>query len=140
MRRGAAFLLSAVLIGGTVPSPAFAQAQQEKQDTSAKPQTKKDLRKAYKELEYTYKQWLNEEVQYIITDEERQAFLRLATNEEREQFIEQFWLRRDPTPDTVENEFKEEHYRRITKVVCGPSLFSPEGIHIVAMPAAAERS
>ncbi len=113
MRRGAAFLLSAVLIGGTVPNPAFAQAQQEKQDTSAKPQTKKDLRKAYKELEYTYKQWLNEEVQYIITDEERQAFLRLSTNEEREQFIEQFWLRRDPTPDTVENEFKEEHYRRI---------------------------
>jgi GWxTD domain-containing protein len=49
----------------------------------------------------------------IISDEERQAFLRLATNEEREQFIESFWQRRDPTPDTVENEFKEEHYRRI---------------------------
>ena len=41
------------------------------------------------------------------------AFKRLQTDEEREQFIEQFWLRRDPTPDTVENEFKEEHYRRI---------------------------
>ena len=50
---------------------------------------------------------------YIITDEERQAFKRLTTDEEREQFIEQFWLRRDPTPDTAENEFKEEHYRRI---------------------------
>jgi GWxTD domain-containing protein len=46
-------------------------------------------------------------------DEERAAFLRLNTNEEREQFIEQFWLRRDPTPDTIENETKEEHYRRI---------------------------
>src|SRR5664279_2910578 len=56
---------------------------------------------------------MNEVVVYIITDEERQAFKRLATDEEREQFIEQFWLRRDPTPDTVENEFKEEHYRRI---------------------------
>ena len=43
----------------------------------------------------------------------RQAWKRLATDEEREQFIEQFWLRRDPTPDTAENEFKEEHYRRI---------------------------
>jgi GWxTD domain-containing protein len=52
-------------------------------------------------------------VTYIITDDERKAFSRLQTDEEREQFIEQFWLRRDPTPDTVENEFKEEHYRRI---------------------------
>ena len=43
----------------------------------------------------------------------RKAFKRLKTDEEREQFIEQFWLRRDPTPDTDENEFKEEHYRRI---------------------------
>jgi GWxTD domain-containing protein len=60
-----------------------------------------------------YAKWLNEDVAYIITDEERAAFKRLQTDEEREQFIEQFWLRRDPTPGTVENEFKEEHYRRI---------------------------
>ena len=60
-----------------------------------------------------YRLWLNQDVAYIITDEERAAFKRLATNEEREHFIEQFWLRRDPTPGTVENEFKEEHYRRI---------------------------
>jgi len=64
-------------------------------------------------LETPYKKWLNEDVVYIITDEERQAWKRLATDEEREQFIEQFWLRRDPTPDTAENEFKEENYRRI---------------------------
>lgn len=57
--------------------------------------------------------WLNEDVVYIITDEERAAFQKLPTDEEREKFIEQFWLRRDPTPGTVENEFKEEHYRRI---------------------------
>jgi GWxTD domain-containing protein len=56
---------------------------------------------------------LDEDVVYIITDEEKKAFKTLQTDEEREQFIEQFWLRRDPTPDTVENEFKEEHYRRI---------------------------
>jgi GWxTD domain-containing protein len=66
-----------------------------------------------KELETPYRKWLNEDVTYIITDEERAAFKRLQTDEEREQFIEQFWLRRDPTPDTIENEFKEEHYRRI---------------------------
>jgi GWxTD domain-containing protein len=74
---------------------------------------KKNLRKLEKELDTPYKKWLQEEVPYIITDEERSAFLQLQTNEEREQFIEAFWQRRDPTPDTVENEFKEEHYRRI---------------------------
>ncbi len=56
---------------------------------------------------------MNEDVTYIITDEERQAFKRLKTDEERQQFVEQFWMRRDPTPDTEENEYKEEHYRRI---------------------------
>ena len=60
-----------------------------------------------------YRKWVTEDVAYIITNEERAAFERLQTNEEREKFIEQFWERRDPTPGTVENEFKEEHYRRI---------------------------
>jgi GWxTD domain-containing protein len=92
--------------------PAAAQAE-----TNARPLTDKE-RKARekalrKELATPYRKWLNEDVTYIITDEERSAFLRLQTDEEREQFIEQFWLRRDPSPDTIENEFKEEHYRRI---------------------------
>jgi GWxTD domain-containing protein len=52
-------------------------------------------------------------VVYIIADEERAAFQRLTTDAEREKFIEQFWLRRDPKPGTVENEFKKEHFRRI---------------------------
>jgi GWxTD domain-containing protein len=82
-----------------------------KDDKSAK--NKVNLRKRLKELDTPYKKWLQEEVPYIISDEERSAFLQLQTNEEREQFIEAFWQRRDPTPDTVENEFKEEHYRRI---------------------------
>jgi len=71
------------------------------------------LRKLEKELPTPYQKWLEEDVTYIITEAERQTFLQLQTNEEREQFIEQFWLRRNPTPDTPENEFKEEHYRRI---------------------------
>src|SRR5579885_3639808 len=87
------------------------------QQSGAKPLSAKEQKarqkKLEKELAGPYKKWLNEDVAYIITDEERQAFKRLNTDEEREQFIEQFWLRRDPTPDTVENEFKEEHYRRI---------------------------
>jgi len=65
------------------------------------------------ELATPYRKWLNEDVAYIVTNQERAAFLALQTDEEREQFIEQFWLRRDPTPGTTENEFKEEHYRRI---------------------------
>jgi GWxTD domain-containing protein len=102
--------------------PAISAVAQEKKSTSqretvARPMTEKERKKKEeklrKELETPYRKWLNEDVAYIITDEERQAFKRLQTDEEREQFIEQFWLRRDPTPDTVENEFKEEHYRRI---------------------------
>ena len=65
------------------------------------------------ELDSQYKKWLNEDVIYIITPEERNAFLHLSTNEEREQFIEAFWQRRNPDPDSPENTFKEEHYRRI---------------------------
>ena len=65
------------------------------------------------ELSKTYKKWLNEDVVWIITDQERAAFKQLSNDEERDSFIEQFWLRRDPTPDTEENEYKEEHYRRI---------------------------
>src|SRR5579863_5773819 len=89
----------------------------EQRETIAKPLTAKQIKarekKLKQELETPYRKWLNEDVTYIITDEERAAFKRLQTDEEREQFIENFWLRRDPTPDTIENEFKEEHYRRI---------------------------
>src|SRR5207247_2447191 len=59
------------------------------------------------------KKWLEQDVVYIITDEEKAAFKRLTTDDERYQFIEQFWLRRDPSPDTIENETRDEHYRRI---------------------------
>jgi len=75
---------------------------------------KKDREKAFKnEVSRVYKKWLDEDVRYIITDEERAAFKQLSNDEERDNFIEAFWARRDPTPDTVENEFKEEHYARI---------------------------
>jgi GWxTD domain-containing protein len=66
-----------------------------------------------KELESPYRKWLNEDAGYILSAEERAAFDKLSTDQQRESFIEQFWLRRDRTPDTLQNEFKEEHYRRI---------------------------
>jgi GWxTD domain-containing protein len=94
-----------------------AKAAPAKRETVAKPMSDRQKRAAEarlrKELETPYKRWLNEEVTYIITDEERKAFSRFQTDEERQQFIEQFWFRRDPTPDTEENEYREEHYRRI---------------------------
>jgi GWxTD domain-containing protein len=74
---------------------------------------KRKMKKTLKELDTPYKQWLNEDVVYIISPEERTSFLQLETNEEREQFIEQFWLRRSSNPDLPDNDFKEEHYRRI---------------------------
>src|SRR5262247_1155234 len=87
--------------------PAVAQKKPE-------PPKKQPSKSAQQELENkALRKWLNEDVAYIITDEEKAAFKALKTDEEREQFIEQFWLRRDPTPETVENEFKEDHYARI---------------------------
>jgi GWxTD domain-containing protein len=93
--------------------------QSDKNDKNKKAQaqsgrlTKSQQKKLYNELGDPYRIWLDNDVPYIITDPERETFLKLSTNEEREQFIENFWLRRDPTPDTPENEFKEEHFRRI---------------------------
>jgi GWxTD domain-containing protein len=98
----------------------FAQQAAPAQDPMAPPvpqkmtkDTKRKMKKTLKELDNSYKQWLTEDVTYIISPEERNAFLQLDTNEEREQFIEQFWLRRSSNPDLPDNDFKEEHYRRI---------------------------
>lgn len=60
-----------------------------------------------------YQKWMDEDARYIITDEEKSVFKKLSTPEEREKFIDEFWRRRDPSPETLQNEFKEEHYRRI---------------------------
>src|SRR6202171_1414385 len=76
-------------------------------------EAKRKMKRTLKELDSAYRQWLTEDVTYIISPDERNAFLPLDTNEEREQFIEQFWLRRSSNPDLPENDFKEEHYRRI---------------------------
>jgi len=120
-----AVLRSPILLGVTAvsltvpPLPAQSSSSSSATDEStvSKPLSKKEQKRRdkqlRKELEGPWKKWLNEDVVYIITDEERQAFKRLQTDEERQQFVEQFWQRRDPTPDTEENEYKEELYRRI---------------------------
>ena len=90
-----------------VPSGLAQKKNDKGQDPSEKPRNvKPELKKAYKD-------WLDKDVAYIITDEERKAFKKLETDDERERFIEEFWRRRDPDPDTDENEFREEYYERI---------------------------
>ena len=98
--------------------PAFAQQAQDPpqdipQNQKLTKEQKQKMKKTLKELDTPYKTWLNEDVVYIISPDERKAFLQLETNEEREQFIEAFWLRRSSNPDLPDNDFKEEHYRRI---------------------------
>jgi GWxTD domain-containing protein len=122
MGRSAKMFVSIILAGG-LAFPLFLNARVPQQDQQSqsdqkdakqaakeRKQKEKDL---FKELDSQYKKWLNEDVIYIITPEERSSFLHLSTNEEREQFIEAFWARRNPDPDSPENTFKEEHYRRI---------------------------
>ena len=87
-------------------------AQKNKTGDSGKDPSEKN-RNVKPELKKAYKDWLEKDVAYIITDDERRAFKKLETDEERERFIEEFWRRRDPDPDTDENEFREEYYERI---------------------------
>lgn len=65
------------------------------------------------QLPEEYEKWLKEDVAYIITPAEKEVFLKLESNKERDLFIDEFWRQRDPTPGTPRNELKEEHYNRI---------------------------
>jgi GWxTD domain-containing protein len=78
------------------------------------PDTSPAGEQASSKIDTQWQKWINQDVVYIISDEEKAAFERLKTDEEREHFVEQFWARRDPTPGTPVNEFREEHYRRIS--------------------------
>jgi GWxTD domain-containing protein len=110
-------LLASVFSIAIITPPVSAQEAQDPNSAQTQQKLTKEQKKkskqVLKELGHEYKQWLNEDVVYIITPAERTTFLQLGTNEEREQFIEQFWLRRSSNPDVPENDFKEEHYRRI---------------------------
>ena len=112
MRNQVVYFIAALMLSGVdAPLPAQDSAEPAKKLTAK--QEKRRLERLRKELRGPFKRWLDEDVRYIITPEERKAFVQMATDEERENFIESFWMRRDPTPDSIENEYKEEHYRRI---------------------------
>ena len=97
------FVLSAVV--------SIAQPPDKKDKPSVDPSS--NPRNVRPELKDAYKRWLNTDVAYIITKDEKRAFMALTTDEERENFIENFWRRRDPNPDTEENEYREQYYERI---------------------------
>ncbi|MEP7214014.1 MAG: GWxTD domain-containing protein [Acidobacteriota bacterium] len=92
---------------------AGAFAQKKGNDEKPSEDVSQKVRVVKPELKEAYKRWRNTDVAYIITKEERRAFDALATDEERENFIENFWRRRDPNPDTEDNEYREEFYERI---------------------------
>ncbi len=100
-------LLLLLTVSLTFPGQALANEKKDDRDTSAVQQ---------EEAEDYYERWLNQDVTYIISDEEESVFKNLTSPEEKELFIEQFWRRRDPDLRTAINEFKEEHYRRIAYV------------------------
>jgi len=101
-------LTSAVLLFGV--SAVFAQKTESTPPNITPDEKPINVKKEVKEV---YKNWIKKDVAYIITSEEKKAFNQLKTDEERENFIENFWRRRDPNPDTEENEFREEYYERI---------------------------
>src|SRR5438094_3465253 len=110
------FLLVLAVLGVSAASLLQASPKKDKDKQNAEKidkQEKKRQKAIQKELESPYKKWLDEEVPYIITSEERSAFKKLGTDDEKESFIENFWERRNPNPGSPENEFKEEYYRRI---------------------------
>src|SRR5438094_7670889 len=107
-RRSGRFAVALLTLIFAVPAGLAQKKNSEKtQDPSEK------ARNVKPELNKAYKDWLEKDVAYIITDEERKAFKKLQTDDERERFIEEFWRRRDPDPDTEENEYREEYYERI---------------------------
>jgi GWxTD domain-containing protein len=108
-----AYVLLLLPVAGQQPQAPDPNPQAPPQNQKLTKDQKQKMKKTLKELDNSFKTWLNEDVVYIISPEERSAFLQLETNEEREQFIEQFWLRRSSNPDMPDNDFKEEHYRRI---------------------------
>ena len=88
-------------------------AQKNKEQPSQDPNQKSRNVKKEDSVEKIYKDWVTKEVAYIITSDEKKAYNSLKTSEERENFIENFWRRRDPNPDTEENEYREQYFERL---------------------------
>src|ERR1700743_254436 len=130
MSKGRSLAIFAIAFGAFLAVP-FIQAQQadpqatpdgQDQTSPAQDPLKRQLsdkerfkqqKELKQELHGSYKKWVDEDVHWIITDQELKAFKSLSNDEERDSFIEAFWQRRNPNPDSPENEFREEHYRRI---------------------------
>ncbi|HVS80557.1 MAG TPA: GWxTD domain-containing protein [Pyrinomonadaceae bacterium] len=93
-----------LLIGVVALACSFALAQKQTRKPSSN-QSQSDLKSVYQ-------RWVDEDVAYIITPEEKRAFLLLRSDAERERFIEQFWRARDSKAGGNQNAYRAEHYRR----------------------------
>ena len=143
MKPGISNVILACGLSFSLAVPLQAQTQQEKKKPGQDPKPslseglpKRKLNKQQeerrqkaiqKELKDHYKKWLEEDVVYIIVPEEKDVFAHLSTEEEREQFIEQFWFRRDPTPDTLENEYKDSTTAGLPMPMSGTVPADPAG-------------
>ncbi|HYN84628.1 MAG TPA: GWxTD domain-containing protein, partial [Pyrinomonadaceae bacterium] len=103
--------LTLVALCAPAAVPALAQDDKKKARQDEDPMSRE--RNVKREVKEVYKKWIEQDVAYIITDEEKKAWKKLQTDEEREMFIEDFWRKRDPDPDTDENEYREEYFERI---------------------------
>jgi GWxTD domain-containing protein len=112
-RRSCAAALALAFAAPLTVVSAQDNSNKQKTDPQQPPDVMSRERNRKPELKKVYKDWLEQDVAYIITDEERKQFKKLQTDDEREQFIEAFWRRRDPDPDTDENEYKEQYYERV---------------------------
>jgi len=117
MKRSLGVYVFAIVVGGLLFFPIARAQDSQQQGSPSAQQLKKRKKEKQKDLEKellpVYREWLNGPVSYIITPEERSAFLHLETNEERENFIEAFWERRNPDPGSADNSYKEDFYRRV---------------------------
>ncbi len=103
------------LIGAIIIAAAFAVPQTIGQPKRITPDPQGKPRKVKPEPDKAFTDWIRD-VGPIISKDEEDAWKTLRTNEEREKFIEDFWHRRDPNPDTEENEYREEYYERVAYV------------------------
>ncbi len=110
LRAFALMAASAALLAPVAAPTVWAQKKDKRQ---AEQDVTERARNVKSEVKKVYRDWVNNDVAYIIRPEERDAYKRLQTDEEREQFIEGFWRRRDPDPDTDENEYKDQYFERI---------------------------
>lgn len=82
---------------------------------------------SYQVLPPQYRKWLDEDARYIIADQERSEFAKLTNDQQRDEFVERFWEKRNPEPGSSPNVYKEQHYERIRFAISHFSVLDTSG-------------